>query len=446
LGTTPLEIICTESGLHEYAVAGGDIDFQFALDAPLEPGESCTATIFSEEVSDTDTKDPPDHPGEPSYIWHFSVSLDGLIIVIYNGETDMSYSVFDLSGFETNEEGYFVAGNASLSPDLEFPDNKLQNGPDAIAIFAADVSDFPNGTPVTTEGLIDAVVYITIDDASNDLLALLVDGQAPANEDELGDIVNDSLQRCPNGAGGQRVTEPFRAGSPTPGLANECPEDDAPFVTDVFPGRDAVDVPIDTAVTITFSEEVAVDDGWFEIACTLSGNVAANYDSGPITYTLTMTTPLPVNDMCEVTVFAANVYDLDADDPPDTMALDDSWNFHTQAESQPVVAGFTTNGSIWRDQPAIFTNTSTGPAPLTFSWDFGDGSATSSEVNPMHFYPAPGSYVVVLTASTGVLSDTFDETVVVLSSAVFLPAVIAPPAEGYDVSQNARSVRAIHRH
>ena len=44
-----------------------------------------------------------------------------------------------------------------------------------------------------------------------------------------------------------------------------------------------------------------------------------------------------------------------------------------------------------------FTNTTVGGE--NFIWDFGDGSATSTEINPTHTYDSPGTYVVTLTAT-----------------------------------------------
>mgnify|MGYP000847431077 CR=1 FL=1 len=38
------------------------------------------------------------------------------------------------------------------------------------------------------------------------------------------------------------------------------------------------------------------------------------------------------------------------------------------------------------------------PAPYAISWDFGDGSPTSSQFNPAHKFPSPGTYTVTATA------------------------------------------------
>jgi PKD domain-containing protein/Big-like domain-containing protein/invasin-like protein len=54
----------------------------------------------------------------------------------------------------------------------------------------------------------------------------------------------------------------------------------------------------------------------------------------------------------------------------------------------------------------LFTNTTTGSGPFTYTWDFGDGQS-SSDASPQHLYSAPGQYTVILSVtSSGGLSDT----------------------------------------
>jgi len=147
--------------------------------------------------------------------------LDGLVVVFYNGSNDQSYRAIDLDGYTTNNEGYFVLGNDGVpNVTLQFPSNGLQNGADAVAVYAADDSDFPSGTPITTENLIDAVVYDTNDSDDAELLTLLNAGEPQLNEDENGNKDTESLQRLPNGSGGLRNTSSFAAATPTPGTEN----------------------------------------------------------------------------------------------------------------------------------------------------------------------------------------------------------------------------------
>ncbi len=73
-----------------------------------------------------------------------------------------------------------------------------------------------------------------------------------------------------------------------------------------------------------------------------------------------------------------------------------------------VTAGFTfipPTGCVV-PQTISFTNTTTGTGPLTYLWNFGDGS-TSVAANPSHIYTAGGSYSVTLIATNSFgCSDT----------------------------------------
>lgn len=149
--------------------------------------------------------------------------LNGLVLVLYNGSTDSSYAAFDLDGYSTNANGYFVIGNAGVNlVSATFPTDTLQQGADAVALFQSDATNFGNGTPITTTNLLDALIYDTSDPDDNGLLVLLNAGQPQINEAGAGDSTAVSNQRCPNGSGGQRNTTTYTQGFPSPGLSNTC--------------------------------------------------------------------------------------------------------------------------------------------------------------------------------------------------------------------------------
>ena len=152
-----------------------------------------------------------------------NTSLTGLVIVFYNGSDNESYAAFDLDGRTTNAGGYFTLGNAAVAGvDQVFADGLMQNGADAVAIYVGSASEFPNGTLVTTNNLIDALVYDTNDADDPELLALLNAGQPQVNEDAGGNGTANSNQRCPNGSGGPRNTDTYNQFAPTPDAANVC--------------------------------------------------------------------------------------------------------------------------------------------------------------------------------------------------------------------------------
>ncbi len=146
-----------------------------------------------------------------------NTSLDGYVLVFFNGNaaSDASYAAFDLDGFVTDANGYFVAGNAGVAGvDLVFAGNLLQNGADAVALYQGNAADFPNGTAPTTANLVDAIVYDTADPDDAALLAAL--GET-VQFDEAGAGPSDAnaLARLPNGSGD------FVAQAPTPGASND---------------------------------------------------------------------------------------------------------------------------------------------------------------------------------------------------------------------------------
>ena len=156
-----------------------------------------------------------------------NTALDGLAIVLFNGNGDASYQAFDLDGQSTDGDGYFVlCGNAANTANCDLdvsPDtNLIQNGADAVALYEADAADFPNGTVATETGLIDAVVYDTDDSDDTGLLAVLTPGQPQVNERGGGNGTAHSNQRCPNGSGGARITSSYDQFIPTPGAENVC--------------------------------------------------------------------------------------------------------------------------------------------------------------------------------------------------------------------------------
>ena len=152
-----------------------------------------------------------------------NTDLSGKVLVLYNGNGDKSYAAYDLDGYQTNANGYFVIGNTLVNHvDLVIPNNKLQNGADAIALYQANATDFPSNTLVTLNNLLDAAVYDTNDADDTGLLALLNSGEPQVNEAAAANKDSHSNQRCANGTGGTRNTSNYTQASPTPGSTNNC--------------------------------------------------------------------------------------------------------------------------------------------------------------------------------------------------------------------------------
>ena len=70
----------------------------------------------------------------------------------------------------------------------------------------------------------------------------------------------------------------------------------------------------------------------------------------------------------------------------------------------PPASNFTVNGSC---QNTVTSFQSQSNVPCTYSWNFMDGSANSSQANPQHMYTLAGSYTVTLIATNAIgCSDT----------------------------------------
>lgn len=153
------------------------------------------------------------------------LAAGGFVLVFYNGSNDQSYYSVDLTG-SIPAGGYYLVGNAGVvpAPTITFADNFLQNGQDAVALYSGtSAASFPNTTPVTATGLVDALVYDTDDADDAELLPVLTPGQPQVNENGGTFGATQSMQRIPDGAGGAMNTSSYQTATPTPGAANSAP-------------------------------------------------------------------------------------------------------------------------------------------------------------------------------------------------------------------------------
>ena len=204
-------------------------DYTFSF---TTPPAGAGKVIINEVDADT-----PGNPDQAEFIELYdggigNTPLGGLVVVLYDGGLSpftgrQAYAAFDLDGYSTDANGYFVLGNPGVpSASIIFdpgPFGLLQNGPDAVALYVGRATDFPNGTNATTTNLLDAIVYGTDDPSPSNLLPLINAGQLIVNENATGAGTLESNQRCPNGMGGTRNSSPYKQSTPTPGAANECP-------------------------------------------------------------------------------------------------------------------------------------------------------------------------------------------------------------------------------
>lgn len=241
--------------------------------------------------------------------------LTGWSLVLYNGANGLQYDSDSFTG---------------TIPDL--------GGGYGVMVMTYPVNGIQNGSP-------DAIALV---DASNNLIQFLsyegnvtaLDG--PANGLTSTDILVSETSSTPVGfslqlSGGGTDYEDFTWNAPaqnTFGSFNTNQTfggggDSAPFIVSTLPTDNATDIQVDANIEINFSEDVSVNGTWFSITGSASGSITAVTTGGPTNFALDPNTDFAAGETITVTVFASQISDLDANDPPDNMNVDYIFTFTT---------------------------------------------------------------------------------------------------------------------
>lgn len=147
-------------------------------------------------------------------------AMDGYVVVFFNaGSTPYSgtssYYAIDLDGLVTDGNGNILIGNLQVSPSasLIFPQNTIQNGPDAVAIYLGNASDFPLTTPATATNLIDALAYSNGATIQPSALMTIFGETTCYNENVNSLAASQSIQRKADGT--------YEVKTPTPRINND---------------------------------------------------------------------------------------------------------------------------------------------------------------------------------------------------------------------------------
>ena len=223
------------------------------------------------------------------------------------------------------------AAGAGGSVDLPLADDTgtiAMGGTDGKVALVNNDSLLPDGCPIGNPSIIDFVGYGAAD---------CYEGFGPAPTLTNTTAALRARSGCKDT---DNNTANFTAVAPSPrnklSPLNFCPAgDEAPEVFSTTPASSGTNALVSTNIIINLDETVAVSGNWFQISCTKSGLHTATTTGGPLSFTLDPDTDFVGNEQCTVTVFASQVNDLDANDPPDNMAADYSFTFSTVVVHDP---------------------------------------------------------------------------------------------------------------
>lgn len=209
-------------------------------------------------------------------------SLDGYVLVFYNGFTsgtgNLSYNAIDLDGYSTDINGIFLLGNSlvSPSPTLVIPNATIQNGPDLVALYIGNASDFPLDTPATATNVIDALAYSNSATTGPTTLMTIFGLTSFVNENQTSSATTKSIQRNNNGT--------YSVATPTPGVNNDG---SGVVLNGVSVASSVTELTEGESFVITFTTQNPVQNSNLIINFTLSnGNFGVNDFTGNLTTTI----------------------------------------------------------------------------------------------------------------------------------------------------------------
>ena len=175
--------------------------------------------VINEIDPDTNSTDVKEFIELKSNVPNFA--LDGYVVVFYNAGSSSPYSgtssyyAIDLDGLVTDGNGIILLGNPQVTPSASFiiPQNTIQNGPDLVAVYLGNASDFPINSTAIATNLIDALAYSNSGTTSPSSLMSILGETVCHNENVNGLASSQSIQRKADGS--------YEVKSPTPRANND---------------------------------------------------------------------------------------------------------------------------------------------------------------------------------------------------------------------------------
>jgi methionine-rich copper-binding protein CopC len=407
------QIVCTTSGTRNVAdtvVIGGPTTFTINPNTDFTQGESCTVTIFAAQVTDQDSNDPPDNMAA-NFVFSFNMDAAPSVTATTptNGATQQ-------------------ASNTNVTVTFSEPVNVTANWFQLVGATSGtkNVAD-----TVVTGGPTTFTINPNTDFAPGELVTVTVFAAQVSDQDSADPPDNMTVN-----------------------FVFSFTIDQAPSVTATTPTNGAINVALNSNLSITFSEPVNVTGNWFQIVCPTTGtrNVADTVvTGGPTTFTINPNADFTFNETCAVTVFAGQVSDQDSVDPPDNLVANFVFSFTTVDAAPTVSATNPTNGAVNQAANTNIDVTFSEPVNVTGNWfqivctssgtrnvvdTVVTGGPTSFTINPNTDFTQNETCTVTIIATQVTDQDTNDPPDAMAANFVFSFSIDAAPSVTATVPTN----------
>lgn len=244
---------------------------------------SYSQVVINELDPDTPSTDSQEFIELKSTIPFFS--LDGYVIVFFNGTStgtsNLSYYAIDLDGLVTDGNGIILLGNLQVVPSASYtiPQTTIENGPDAVAIYSGDATDFPKNTVGTKINLIDALVYSNSNTIKATRLMTDLAVAVSYNENVNSLAASQSIQRKSDGTYEVKTPTPRTNNDGTGIIYNGITTSFNP-VSPLTEGQSiTMTFKTDSAVTSDLNFSITLNNGAFNIS-DYSGNLNIKIPAG----------------------------------------------------------------------------------------------------------------------------------------------------------------------
>jgi len=215
-------------------------------------------------------------------------ALDGYVVVFFNGGSSSpytgtsSYYAIDLDGLITDGNGIILLGNVQVTPSVSYiiPQNTIQNGPDAVAVYLGNASDFSINSPAIATNLIDALAYSNSATTSASALMTILGETVSYNENFNGLATSQSIQRKTDGT--------YEVKTPTPRANNDG---SGIVFNGIAISYSSISITEGQSFSITFTTDNPVTSA-LNLALTLNNG---SFNSSDFTGNLNVTIPMGAN-------------------------------------------------------------------------------------------------------------------------------------------------------